>query len=190
MARQFMTSKGGLTTLYNQNSNDADDAINSQVFESENAAYDDMGADDFVVPSGKWLVEEVDVTGQFFSGSGPASSEDVTFYKDKKGLPGKAVRNGTFTDLNGIADGGSFAIALPKKVVLKAGTYWVSVQANCNSVSCGEWGWEVTSTQHGTQAEWQNPGDGFDVCTSWGTIESCASATGPDFMFDLKGKAK
>jgi hypothetical protein len=180
--------KGGV--LYNQNSNDASDAIDSQIFESTFSAYDDQGADDFKVTGKDWDVTGVDVTGQFFNGSGPASSENVTFYADASGVPGKMVKS--FTNLSGKASGGSFDITLPKKgAKLKAGTYWVSVQANCSfSGGCGEWGWEVSSVQHGNAGMWQNPGGGFGVCPTWGSIESCVGSTGPDFMFELLGKAK
>ena len=196
---QFTAQKFNLSpkkkgdVLYNQNSNDASDAIDSQVFESTFSEYDDQGADDFTVPKkGSWTITGVDVTGQFFNGSGPATSEDVTFYEDAKGIPGTAVKGGTFTNLNGSASGGSFSITLPKKgMKLKAGTYWVSVQANCSfSGGCGEWGWEVSSVQHGNPAQWQNPGGGFGVCPTWGPLETCVGSTGPDFMFELLGKAK
>lgn len=183
-----------LTTLYNQNSNDGGTGVDSQMFESTYAAYDDQGADDFVVPANtKWKVKEVDVTGVFFNGSGPATSENVYFYHDKGGLPGKLVASAL--NVAGTANGGSFAIKLPTAVKLKGGlsgkTYWVSVQANCNfskSPACGEWGWEVNSVQHNNLSAWQNPGGGFGTpCTTWGTTESCIGY-GPDFMFALKGR--
>src|ERR1700731_3221642 len=69
--------------LYNQNSNDEGIAIVSQNFTSgsSGAVFDSQGADDFVVPAGhKWTVGEVDVTGVYSNGKGPASSENVFFF--------------------------------------------------------------------------------------------------------------
>jgi hypothetical protein len=151
--------KGGAKTLYNQNSDNAHTAITS---ENEtggfSSSYDDQGADDFVVPKGQtWTVTEDDVTGQYFESTGPANSENVFFYKDRKGMPGKPVRNGAFENLNG-GGGPDFAVKLPGKgLKLKAGRYWVSVVANMYVPDEGLWAWEVSSRQHGKPAMWQNP---------------------------------
>ncbi len=185
--------KNNLSVLYTQNNNDEGVAVNSQMYESKYSAYDDQGADDFTVPANtKWLVKEVDVTGVYYKGSQPATSENVYFYADSKGLPGKLVAS--YSNVVGTDNGsGSFVIPVPK-TVLKGGTsgktYWVSVQANCSITGgCGEWKWELTNVQNGDLSAWQNPGGGFGVCPSWGTTQSCQGA-GPDFMFTLKGKAK
>src|SRR5215469_3261648 len=70
--------------LYNQNSSDAGGYIDSENFTSGQTQYNDQGADDFVVPIGlTWRVTEVDVTGVYYRGSGPATSENVIFYKNK-----------------------------------------------------------------------------------------------------------
>jgi hypothetical protein len=183
----------GARVLYNQNSNFAGDVVDSQNFTSGHySAYDDAGADDFVVPEGvTWRITEVDVSGQYFNGSGPARSENVIFYKNKLGRPGKNLRNGRFNHLKGVDSGGNFAITLPNEgLTLKPGTYWVSVIANLNFNKGGEWGWDVSSVQNGNQAVWRNPCFGqCGVCgNAWGTIEYCVNASGPDFMFDLRGK--
>jgi hypothetical protein len=131
------------------------------------------------------LVSEVDVSGEYY-GSGPAASENVFFYENSSGLPGKLVKS--FSDLDG-ADGssGSFEITLPKAIKLKAGTYWVSVVANCAYDTCGEWDWDVRSVQNGYPAAWRSPNGGNGTkCENWGTLESC-TGYGPDFMWDLKG---
>ncbi|MGH6888133.1 MAG: hypothetical protein ACREHF_02880 [Rhizomicrobium sp.] len=177
----------GLKMLYNQNSNNSGVGLVSQNFSATDSAYDDTGADDFVVPAGsKWKVKEVDVTGVYFNGSAPATSENVTFYKDKKGMPGKVVK--AETNLKGKDTAGSFTIKLSKTVRLRPGTYWVGVVANKNfGGGGGEWGWELNSTIHGKPAMWENPNGGFGVCPTWGTVGSCLGYTG-DFMFDLQGK--
>jgi hypothetical protein len=192
--------KGG-KLLYNQNSNSNGDGVDSQNFTSGTyASYDSSAADDFVVPKKTtWTVTGVDATGAYFNGSGPATSENVIFYADAKGVPGKAVKKGTFKNLKGTDSGGSFSIKLGKKgMKLKAGTYWVAVVANCSFTGgCGEWGWSVNTVIHGNTAVWQAPGGGFgDICPSWGTFDECISTSGGSFipnsdvMFDLQGKAK
>src|SRR5262245_60984616 len=73
---------GRVAELYNQNDDDNGVGIVSQNFETSLDAYDAQAADDFVVPDGhSWQVKEVDVTGVYFNGPGPAVSENVTFYK-------------------------------------------------------------------------------------------------------------
>lgn len=182
----------GAKVLYSQNSNDAHAAINSQDFTcGSRSPCNDQGADDFVIPKGRtWTIRAVDVTGAYYNGSGPATSENVIFYKDKGGIPGTPVKNGTFANLNGTG-GPDFAVALPGKgLQLNAGHYWVSVIANQAFDCCGQWGWEVNSVQHRDQAMWQEPPDHFGYCPTWGTIENCLGSPGPDLMFDLRGTSK
>src|SRR5207248_750267 len=132
----------------------------------------------------------VDVTGEFDDGSGPATSENVVFYKNKNGMPGDPVTNGTFTNLNGTS-GPSFAIVLPGRGIrLKPGRYWVSVIANMDFYAQGLWGWEASTVEQGHPAMWQNPGGGWGICLNWNTIEYCQGSSGPDFMFELKGKSR
>ncbi|MEI9932951.1 MAG: hypothetical protein WDM89_21070 [Rhizomicrobium sp.] len=86
----FRTPKGA-KTLYDQTGNGDSNGVDSQNFESTFAQYDDQGADDFTVPKGaKWTVTEVDAPGLYYNGYGPATSENVIFYKDKKACPAKA----------------------------------------------------------------------------------------------------
>lgn len=179
--------------LYNQNRNYASDAVNSQNYTSGMfSSLDNEAADDFVVPENTtWMVTEVDVSGQTSKRGGTPTSEDVIFFEDNNGVPGNEVTNGLFSGVVGNYSHGNIAIQLPEKgLKLKAGTYWVSVVANMSFASSGQWNWDVNSTQHGYQAQWQNPAGGFGVCTSWGSIATCNSSTGPDLMFDLQGSAK
>jgi hypothetical protein len=197
---RFVHPSKDLTTLYDQNSDDAGIAIVSQNFESSFDIYDSQAADDFIVPLDvtAWRVQEVDVTGVYFNGSGPAVSENVFFFKDKKGLPGKLIAE--YAGLAGTDSFGSFAIKLPEKGrKLKPGHYWVSVQINMDFSAGGEWGWERRNTQMMDPAAWQNPGDGFATgCTTWGNEAKCLGFaphdptvdTGPDHMYALKGKIR
>lgn len=184
----------GMKTLYSQNSNSTGVGLVSDNFTSGTyPTYSDSGADDFVVPSGsKWKVQVVDVTGAYFSaygtGTGGATSEDITFYKDASGMPGKALKKGTYTGLTCTDTSGSFSCTLPKALKLKAGHYWVGVVANMDYTAHHylEWGWDGTAIQN-DPAMWENPGGGFGVCASWGTNSSCLGYSQDD-MFDLKGK--
>lgn len=182
----------GSVTLYDQNIADNGVAIVSDFFDSSSfASYDDQIADDFSVPSGhKWKVKQIDVTGVYFNGYGPADFVNVFVYKNSKGKPGK-----TKAECDGLATGdngsGTFTIKLPKtcKIHLAAGNYWVSVQAGINFLSgAGEWGWETNNTQNGKPAMFRSNG-GFG-CTNWDTLANCIGSygQGPDVAFDLKGK--
>jgi hypothetical protein len=187
-AHHFVTPKG-MSVLFNQNNSSSNGGVGlvSQTFESSLSAYDASGAVQFTVPGGStWKVKEVDVTGVYFNGSGPATSENVTFYEDQGGAPGKKVKKGSFT-VKGKDSGGSFAISLKKGVKLKAGTYWVGVNANMSFDDGGEWGWEDNTVGN---ADWENPGGGFGVgCTTWAPIEGCLGY-GPGEMVELQGSAK
>lgn len=176
--------------LWNQNSNYTS-GVNSMNFTSTvSSSHNDQAADDFVVPSGKvWKIAEVDVAGVYYDGPGPATSENVMFYKDANGLPGKAIATGTFNDLHGTDSGGNFAITLPARVRLKAGHYWVSVVANMFQLDRGNWAWVINGTQHGDLAVWRNPQGGWNICRNWCTLESMG-LPGPDLVFELKGASK
>jgi len=166
--------------LYNQNSNYAGGGINSQTYEASFSQYDDQGADDFVVPGhATWTITEVDVSGQYYNGSGPATSEDVIFYTDSNGMPGATVA--TFSNVKGTDKNGAFSITLPGKgAKLKKGKYWVSVIANLNYTQGGEWNWDTNSVLHGDPAMWRTQGG------QW----SAPNGAGPDLMFALRGTAK
>jgi hypothetical protein len=166
------------TVLWNQNAN-----FGGPVF-SENS---DTAADDFTVPSGQtWHVSEVDVTGAYFNSSGPAASEVVTFYTDRRGKPGRVYR-GPFT-LNCTDNNGSFQCILPERVKLRSGTWWVSLVANCDFETCGEWGWTENTTVQGNEAVWEGP-DGNGKCTSFKPLHRCFGGAPADLAFDLVGTA-
>ncbi|HWA89963.1 MAG TPA: hypothetical protein VG889_08000 [Rhizomicrobium sp.] len=197
-AAKFKTADRTLSVLYDQNDDAQGFSDTSQNFESSLDAYDNQGADDFTVPDGvTWKVSEVDVSGLYFKGSGPASgvasSENVTFYKGTKKGPKTQIASVTAT---GDDDGlGNFVISLGKHntVKLKPGHYWVSVQANMDFFTAGQWGWATRNTQGGiAPAMWQNPGGGFGLgCTTWSKEQDClGDQGGVDHMFTLRGKVK
>ena len=188
--------------LYSQNS-PSSYYVDSQNFTSGSfTSYNDAAADDFVVPVGQiWQVTGLDVSGVYFNGSGPATSEVVTFYRNHctKGhcQPGKGIYNANVVckaaPLNRFS---GESCTLPKRagkgpgLKLKAGTYWLSFVANCSlQGGCGEWGWYLTTTNHNSPGQYENPGNGFGTgCTSWTNTSACfSSAPSDDYAFDLTG---
>ena len=187
-----ITSPG--KTLYSQNSNFGYAIISQNFSSSFSATYDAEAADDFVVPKGQvWSIKGVDVTGAYFSGSGPATSEVITFYFDNSNKPGKPL--GKSQTVNCTDGAGSFACALNRPIKLdnSAGKtrarYWVSVVVNMAFTAGGEWGWLANTVTHNDPGKWQNPGDGFGSgCTRWTDTSTCIPTAGSDdFAFDLKG---
>ena len=171
-------------TIYSQNGTDSGIGIVSQNFESSFDIYDARAADDFKVT--KATASEVDVTGVYFNGAGLAVSENVTYYKTKKGLPGKLIKD--YPGLSGTDSGtGSFTIKHPKTAL--KGQVWASVQANMDFSVGGEWGWENQTTVVGSPAAWINPGDGFATgCTKYTAETTCIPDGQGDHMFTVKGK--
>ena len=179
--------------LYNQNSNWGY-AIDSQNFSDTYSAYSSAAADDFLIPAGyKWKITGVDVSGMYFNGSGPATSEAITFYTNKNGRPDKV--KATFT-LNCVDSGGSFACTLPEKGQgLSGGTrgkrYWLSFVANCDFNTCGQWGWYQNTITHNDPGQWENPANGLGTgCTTWANTSACIAGVADDYAFDLKGKSR
>jgi hypothetical protein len=178
--------------LYNQNSNFGEGIVSQDFTGGSSTSYSSAGADDFVIPAGrKWQITEVDATGLYFNGSGPAASEVITFYSDRKGYPGNV--KGTFP-LNCTDDRGVFTCKLPGKGQILTGgssgkAYWVSVVANCDFFSgCGEWGWVQNTKIRHFEGVWENPWNGYDTgCTTWGRNSACLGLPG-DYAFSLIGK--
>jgi hypothetical protein len=186
-------SCGTQVVLYDQlNNASTTNATGSQNFEPANDAFDDQAADDFVVPGGQiWTVNQVTAKGLYFNGAGPADSFNVTFYADAATLPGAAVAGGNFTNLAYTNVAGNFTINLPSGVVLSPGAYWVSVQANQNFATSGQWAWIDRTVQSNNGAAWQNPGGGQGpaACTSWGRRGATCGidAPAPDQVFLISG---
>jgi hypothetical protein len=168
-----------LEVLYRDTGTDSGSSVNSQ-----NTA---AAADDFTVPAGStWTLQEVDVTGHYFNGDGPADSENVTIYKaNSHGKVGKVVA--TYTDLAGTDDDGSFRIRIPK-TRLEAGTYYVSVVINMDFFQGGEWNWENMLEVHGHPPEWEDP-SGAGACQTWMLERKCFGPGAGDHYFVLRGSS-
>ena len=190
-AAQAPRANPNLTLLYDQNNNDTGVAIVSQNFEPTYDQYDTLGADDFRVAKGQhWALNEVDVTGTYFNGAGPAASETVSVYADAAGVPGALVKAVTKvgTD-NGF---GSFVIPVGNIKLRPHKRYWISVRANMDLATGGEWGWNTRTIvgKRSNPAVWENPGGGFALgCATFSNMQTCLGAVGegPDFMFTLRG---
>src|SRR6186997_893962 len=179
--------KAPAVVLYDQYDNAAANSTSSQNFEASFDAYDDMLADDFVVPSGQtWNINQVDVAGVYYNGAGPAASVNLTFYDDASTLPGAAVA--TRNNLSATDTGGSFTIPIPSPVVLGQGTYWVSAQVNMDFSAGGQWGWTDRTVQSTSGAAWINPGGGFGAgCITWDRKTTCVPTPDPDQVYRLSG---
>ena len=186
------TTCGSMPILYEQDptsTGQADSGIGivSQNFESSFNQYDAQAADDFKVPAGGWTINELDVTGVYFNGAGPAASETVTFYHNAmNNKPGAVVASYTVT---GADNAGTFCIAIPG-LVLNQGHYWVSVVANMDFSAGGEWGWEnLVPPKIFKRAAWRNPGNGFATappCIHWKRENVCIPDGQGDHIFTLR----
>lgn len=192
MAALTAPASAQLVTLHNQNNHNSGTGTNSQSYDPMYSYLDDQVADDFSVPGGIiWTIKKVVVTGQYFNGVGPATSENVYFYNDAGGLPGTLIA--ACMNRNGVSIGaGSFRIPLGScgPTLTGAQRYWISVQANMPA-SGGEWMWTNRTTVSGDPAVWEDPGLGYSYptpCPTWNTETVCIpGANGGDHMFKLIG---
>ena len=183
-----------LAILYNQYDNPGGVAIVSQNFEAAYDAYDDMGADDFNVPANtSWKISGVGVQGLYFNGPGPADSFNVAIYQDAGGVPNLSAavsRSNMAYTLNGTDQ---FRIKVSPAITVPASPnprhLWISVQANLDAGTDGQWGWTDRTVQSNDVAAWQNPGGGFGVCANWDDLATClgGQADGTDFVYLLVG---
>lgn len=157
------------------------------------SAYDEMDiriADDFTVPEGAtWKISEVHAYGGMGSAGGEVASANISFFKDRNGKPGKVVAEQLAVPITKNVDG-NLAIALPAPVKLKAGHYWLSVQAQTKEVGT-VWMWNASKGFFGAAAVIQNPGDGYEIdCREWTPIKDCVFTMPGDQMFELLGVSK
>jgi hypothetical protein len=147
----------------------------------ENGTGDEQAADDFTVPPGQaWQVTNVQVPGPDYSGTFTFRS---TIYADTGAMPGSPVFQGQATIPAG---GTTYTLPLSGAPQLRAGHYWISVQA----MNLINWNWVNRTVQSGSPAMWQNP-DGTDnpSCVTWGLRTQCEAGTSafPDQAFALIG---
>lgn len=143
---------------------------------------DSQGADDFVVPPGQvWSISEV-----FAPGSNASTHPEpflvpgvhVVVYADGGDEPGSPIASYASVPPTTAPD--DLTIPLAPALVLPAGTYWISVQADLSALTIGDaWGWAFRGTPTGATGVWRNPGGGLGGGQDW-TPER-------DFEFDLRG---
>jgi hypothetical protein len=177
--------------LYDQLDNACANATASQNFEAANDAFDCFLGDDFIIPAGEgWSVNQVEIDGTYFKGTGPAASVNVWFYPDAAGFPGAVAEYTSLaTPYVGAPNPGDFIIALAPAAALTSGAHWLVIQPNMNFTPNGQWGWNDRSVTSNLGAAWQNPGGGFGVCPTWSRrAATCAiDAPCPDQNFRLSG---
>jgi len=159
------------------------------------------GADDFECNSDKKKnrkVKKVKALGVYYNGSGPADSFNVTVHNNDGGEPADDDVKCSFPEQAYTVEGDpgtvqTFTIKVEgEKCALKKGkTYWLEIQAVMAFATGGQWGWEVTTTQHENPADWKENGAFGTACTEYQnglTMEDCifGGASGvPDFMFSV-----
>src|SRR5690606_2517114 len=133
----------------------------TQDFEPAYNVYDVLAADDFTLPVATSMVS-VSVAGTMTSA--PPDSFKITIFGDSEGVPGKVVYSELFIDPNFPV---SPTFDLSNCPVLKAGTYWLSVQAVSAFGSKGQWFWSTAGDGKGHPWKIQNTAAGFvGGCTS------------------------
>jgi hypothetical protein len=169
---------------YEQRDNDNGSGIVSQNFETPFDAYDSRGADDFEIDRACRLTY-ITVDGTYFDGAGVVDSVNVTIYRARRFGPGQVELRRPGRPYN---DCGNGCLQVAVKGKLAAGSHWVSVQANMDFNSGGEWGWLTNNTVRGIGAVWKNPGDGFATgCTAYTDLLTCIPVEeGGDLAFSIQ----
>lgn len=174
-----------LQVLFDQTYSMGNDGMTSQEFEPDLSRYTAQAADDFSVPAGEqWNVTRVDVAGAYL-GSGTAETVNVYFYASTLVAP---IQPATpiYTQTHSIPSGGlptgNFQVMLNSPLFLGSGHYWVSVQAQQDYRTSGQWFWRTHDSSLFTAevARWRNPGDGFqrNNCVSWHERWRCQGNSG------------
>jgi len=186
---RMVACDGVLANYTNANSNTD---ITSQEFGAGNPTFSNMAADDFVVPAGpNAIICQVAIVGSFSTGgfaADPTSDIDMNIYADAGGLPGALVFSETFDPAVVDPDNdGNFILDPTAVPVLTAGaTYWMSIVADMDFATGGQWFWAGSSDVSDNPAMFQNPGDGFGSgCTTWAPATICLAGTGENLTMDI-----
>jgi hypothetical protein len=194
-ALAMMAQPAGAAVLHDQFAPaEAGRNVNSQNFEPALDTFDDLGADDFVVPAATvWRIDHIEIAGE--STGSAATTANVFLFGEGGTLPGAQlfVHNElpigaglTYPDLD---------LAISDFPILGPGRYWIGVQANrVFNPGVNNFWWRDHAPQVGQPAAWRQPGNGFgDGCTSFVTRHTCPSYSGsadvPDQAFRLSGES-
>jgi hypothetical protein len=184
----------GAVVLHDQLSgaSTGEDRISSQNFEPSLDEYDDLGADDFIIPTGTvWRINRVEIDGGRSGNTREAETANVFLFGDAGTLPGGQL----FSQLNvprGSATYPDLDLSISDVPVFAPGHYWVGVQANLVfNPGANNWFWTDRAPQFGQPAAFRQPGDGFaDGCTTFAARSACAypgTEDVPDQAFRLSG---
>lgn len=148
------------------------------------AEFDSQGADDFVVPDGQtWSVTSVFAPGSNAS-THPAPfivpGVHVFIYEDGGAEPGDLITS--YVSVPPTTSPDDLTIPLNPALVLGPGTYWISVQADFNSLGISDgWGWAVRLASTGATGVWR-AGPGYGAGNEdWAPVQ--------DWEFDLRGSS-
>jgi hypothetical protein len=177
--------------LYSQHGADADFPLVAQKnLDSSFEMYDAVAADDFVVPAGQaWTISVFEIRGRYLNNAGPSSQAIVAVWKDHHDAPGELVWTAD-EPTNDSQAAGNFRLS-GHGLKLKAGRYWLSVQAETGFDGGAAWGWETQTKPKGVPAGWMNPGDGYGTgCTTFTAARDCFPEITGDLMFTIEGTTR
>ena len=173
-------------TCYSQGTSLTGEGIASQDFEPAFDAYDNTGADDFVLAN-PCKIKTLIVSGQY-SAAGPATKARVTVYKDASGQPGAVIKSKTAKVTADSA--GTLGLKISKKTLkAPAGHSWLGVQVIMDFGTSGQWYWNVAADGAGKTAMWENPNGGFGICPTWQPITTCNGTVGTELSFSFANKS-
>jgi hypothetical protein len=161
-------------TLYNQ----LDSPVGARIStDSINDFNDSQGADDFVVPEGKvWSIGSVYAPGAIGGPANTVPAVNVFFYEDAGTLPGALIAS--YDGVPSTTGPDNLTVQLDPAMILEAGTYWLSVQADMSSLPDGNsWLWALRGAQT------NDPG-------AWYGLGSTTFAPLQDFRFLLAGTSE
>ncbi|HVT16750.1 MAG TPA: hypothetical protein VHQ90_11315 [Thermoanaerobaculia bacterium] len=156
-----------------------------------------QSADDFQVPASRsWTLQTVMVSGFFPKAGAMAQSVDVLVYANNPagssgspgGAPGVLVCSSPALVPAGGLGSPNFVLTLTPPCHLGPGTYWLSVIANQNAATNGQWFWFERASSAGYPFQVQDPNGLVPTCPSWDTAAVCGlPAPQHDLCFSVSG---
>jgi hypothetical protein len=174
----------GADQLWNQ-MGDSGYGFASQNFETAYDCYDCVTADDFTVPAGGWIIDQVEVNFLLYYGSSaPVHGIDLYFMKDRGDNLGD-FNNPVYTEVNpvGTVYYGSNLLTLVNPLTLGPGHYFFGAAPELDFASYSQSFFVMTDlAPQGQQAHMINPNGCFGSGTDW-----FQAAPGYDAAFALYG---
>lgn len=193
VSKSFFSQGNRASTLYEQLPVNIGTAYTSQEF-PDVPTYSNEGADDFIIPAGQtWTIETVTGFGGGWNGFTTGSDlVNIKFYNDDGGKPAATPFQSylSYDCTTELAYPAANLIAgLPVPLTLPAGHYWVSVAMVGEFSVYGQWGLHLASSISNIEGYWINPGNGFNVGTTWNPA-SVLTIVPSDWAFRLEGTAE